>query len=104
MIRRANDTRYGLSTTVWTQNLVRALTVWRSALKWAWYGSIAGGCATCALPFGGSSGLSGIGARVVNIRSISIRTRTVCVDGSLFGSSGRCLLVTMHSESDVTAT
>lgn len=78
VIRRANDTRYGLSTTMWTQNLSRAHRVAERievGLVWinSWW------LRDLRTPFGGS-GLSGIG-REGGEHSLDFysETRTVCV-------------------------
>jgi aminomuconate-semialdehyde/2-hydroxymuconate-6-semialdehyde dehydrogenase len=55
----ANDTEYGLATTVWTQNL-SPRTAWRARSRWACAGSTAGSCATCAPPSAAAS-RAGIG-------------------------------------------
>ena len=78
VVLRANDTRYGLATTVWTQNLSRAHRIAERievGLVWinSWW------LRDLRTPFGGS-GLSGIG-REGGEHSLDFysETRSVCV-------------------------
>jgi len=71
-IAMANDTPYGLASTVWTTNLARGHRVGQ-AMEVASPGSTAGSCATCARP--SRSQALGIGREGACTRSISIPSR-----------------------------